>query len=321
MKKTIFAVVVISLITLASALSWAADLSGKKVLFVDSYHEGYAWSDGITQGIQEMISPTGATLKIFRMDTKRNGSDEFKAQAAEKAKALIEEFKPDVVIAADDNASKFLVMPFYKDADLPFVFCGVNWDEGVYGYPYKNTTGMVEVTPLPQLIEQLKPFAAGGKIGFLGPDVLTSRKEVDNLKKTFGLEVATYFAKDFEDWKAGFKQIQEQADIVYLDTDGGVYQEHADEMKSFVESNTKKPTGSSYDFMAPYALITYAKVAREQGQWAGDAAVKILSGTPISSIPTAQNKQGELILNARIAIAMNLEIPYELLESAGKVIE
>ncbi|WP_022664240.1 ABC transporter substrate-binding protein [Desulfospira joergensenii] len=321
MKKAILIIAGLFLITLVSPISWAADLGGKKILFVDSYHEGYAWSDGITQGIKDVVSSTGANLKIFRMDTKRNGSDEFKTQAALKAKALIEEFKPDVVIAADDNASKFLIMPFYKNADLPVVFCGVNWDGGVYGYPYKNATGMVEVTPMPQLIEQLKPFAEGEKIGFLGPDMLTSRKEVDNLKKTFGLQVATYFAKDFEDWKKGFKQMQEQADIVYLDTDGGLYKDHADEMKSFVESNTIKPTGASYDFMAPYALITFAKIAREQGQWAGDAAVKILSGTPASTIPIAQNKEGELIINARIAGALDLEIPFEILESAGKIIE
>ena len=45
-----------------------------------------------------------------------------------KAKAEIDAFKPDVVIAADDNASKYLIEPYFKDAALPFVFCGVNWD-------------------------------------------------------------------------------------------------------------------------------------------------------------------------------------------------
>ena len=66
---------------------------------------------------------------IFRMDTKRNTDEEFKKTAALKAKAEIEASKPDVVIAADDNASKYLIQPYFKDASLPFVFCGVNWDE------------------------------------------------------------------------------------------------------------------------------------------------------------------------------------------------
>ena len=134
----------------------ASTYAGKKILFIDSYHEGYAWSDGITRGVQSTLEGTGVNLKVIRMDTKRNTSDDFKKAAARKARAEIEAFKPDVVIAANDNASKFLIEPYFKNAELPFVFCGVNWDASVYGFPYSNTTGMVEVTPIPQIIDQLK---------------------------------------------------------------------------------------------------------------------------------------------------------------------
>ncbi len=321
MKKTIHVILSLALFLSVSSLSIAADLSGKKILFIDSYHEGYAWSDGITEGINSAVSSSGVKLKIVRMDTKRNGSDEFKNEAALKAKAVIETFKPDVVIAADDNASKFLVMQYYKNADLPFVFCGVNWDATGYGYPYKNTTGMVEVTPVPQLIEQLTPFAKGTKIGFLAPDHLTSKKENDNFKKIFGLETTTFFAKDYTDWKKGFMELQEKTDMVIIDTDGGLYKDNAADMKSFIESNTKKPTGTSYDFMAPYALICFAKIAQEQGIWSGEAALKILSGTAPADIPIVKNKEGQLIINVRIAKALDVEIPFEILESAARIIE
>jgi hypothetical protein len=65
----------------------------KKVVWVDSYHEGYPWSDGIEEGIQTMLnivetedgsleSPdNNLSLRIFRMDTKNNTSEEFKQQA------------------------------------------------------------------------------------------------------------------------------------------------------------------------------------------------------------------------------------------------
>lgn len=321
MKKTLRIILSLALVLSVSSLSMAADLSGKKILFIDSYHAGYGWSDGITEGIQSVISSSGVELKIVRMDTKRNGSDEFKAQAALEARAVIESFKPDVVIAADDNASKFLVMPHYKNAALPFVFCGVNWDAAGYGYPYKNATGMVEVTPVPQLIEQLAPFAKGTKIGYLAPDILTAKKEVANWDKAFGLKPETFFAKDFEDWKKGFKELQQKTDIVIIDSDGGLYKDNAADMKAFVESNTKKPIGASFDFMAPYALITFAKVAQEQGQWSGEAALKILSGTAPADIPIVKNKEGQLIINVRIASALGVEIPFDLIESAEKIIK
>jgi ABC-type uncharacterized transport system substrate-binding protein len=321
MRKCLVLLVCILLLTSFSTLAFSSDYQGKKILFIDSYHEGYGWSDGITKGVETALEGSGVELKIVRMDTKRNADEAFKREAALKAKAVIEEFKPDVVIAADDNASKFLIVPYYKDADLPFVFCGVNWDASVYGYPFKNVTGMVEVAPAVQLLEQIKAYAKGDRIGFLAPDILTARKEVENYRKVLGLEVVDYFAKDFDDWKKGFTELQGKVDMLIIDSDGGLYSDRADEMKAFVEANTRIPTGVLYDFMAPYALMGFAKVAEEQGAWAATTALKILDGASADSIPITQNKEGALIINIRIAKAMGLDIPFELIESAGQVIE
>jgi hypothetical protein len=54
------------------------DLGWEKVLLIDSYHEGYEWSDGIVNGAKKAFKDSGIDLKVFRMDTKRNGSDDFK---------------------------------------------------------------------------------------------------------------------------------------------------------------------------------------------------------------------------------------------------
>lgn len=255
------------------------------------------------------------------MDTKRNTSEEYKTNAASQAKALIEEFKPDVVIAADDNASKYLVMPFYKGADLPFVFAGVNWDASVYGYPYANVTGMVEVSPAPELVEQLRVYAKGDKVGFLGLDVLTSRKEVENYKKVFGLESENYFAKDYEDWKKAFVAMQDKVDMMIIDADHGLFNDHKADMAKFVQANTKIPTGTVYDFMAEYAVIGFTKLSVEQGEWAANAAVEILGGTKPADIEIARNEKGRLIVNAKLAGSAGIEVSFDMVEAADKVIE
>ena len=103
-------------------VSLARDYKGKKILYVDSYHEGYAWSDGITNGIKAGLDGTGVELKVFRMDTKRNADEGFKKEAALKAKTMIEAFAPDVVIASDDNASKYLIMPISRTPAWPSCF-------------------------------------------------------------------------------------------------------------------------------------------------------------------------------------------------------
>ena len=124
-----------------------------------------------------------------------------------------------------------------------------------------------------------------------------------------------------EDWKKGFLKLQNQVDMMIVDSDGGLYNDKADELRAFVTANTKIPTGSAYDFMAPLALISYGKVAEEQGVWSARTALEILDGTSPSNIPIVRNKQGSLIINAKVATALGVEIPYDLVASADKVIE
>ena len=178
---------------------------GKKILYIDSYHEGYEWSDGITRGIENILNDTGVELKILRMDTKRNDTEEFGKQAGLRAKSVIEDFKPDVVIISDDPAFKYLLMPYYRDAALPFVFCGINWDVSIYGAPYNNTAGMIEVSLTPKLITFLKEYSRGDRLGFIAGNTSTDRKNVQYYKKLFNITFTKiYHVNTFEEWKKSF---------------------------------------------------------------------------------------------------------------------
>lgn len=308
MKKSIGLIIILLFFLTLPGLAPAKSYHGKKILFIDSYHEGYAWSDGITKGIQRGLRDSGANLKIIRMDTKRNADTAFKKKAALDAKQQIEQFRPDVVIAADDNASKFLIQPYYRNASLPFVFCGVNWDASVYGYPYSNVTGMIEVAPVPQLIEQMELWAEGNRIGFLAPDILTARKEAENYKKVYGMKLETYFAKDYADWKRGFSKLQKEVDMLIIDSDGGLYSKQTLEMIEFVETNTRIPTGTCYDFMISYALVGVIKIAEEQGKWSAKTALAILDGKSPSNIPVTHNKKAKLVFNSKLGQTMGVDI-------------
>ncbi len=81
-----------------------------KILFVNSYHAGCAWSDGIIKGALKVFNIgmdkkgnldnkwSEVDLKIFYMDTKRKRGEKYKKEAALKAKALIDSWKPGIVI-------------------------------------------------------------------------------------------------------------------------------------------------------------------------------------------------------------------------------
>jgi ABC-type uncharacterized transport system substrate-binding protein len=292
----------------------------KKVLFIDSYHEGYEWSDGIVRGAKNVLGDK-CDLKIVRMDTKRNPSDDFKKKAGEKVKQEIDAWKPDVVIAADDNASAYVIVPFYKDKDLPFVFCGLNWDASIYGFPCKNVTGMIEVSMGNQVIDAMKKFAKGNKKGFLSVENETSHKEYENWVSKLNLRFERdVHVKTFEEWKKAFIDLQGKVDMIVLENNAGIQGWNEEEAKKFVRAQTKIPTGCIHDFMAEYCLVGYTKIGEEQGEWAAGAALQILSGKSPKDIPVVMNQKGQLYANLAVAKKLNVTFPLTTLKAA-KVIK
>lgn len=289
-------------VCLFAAIGFADDLAGKKVFFIDSYHLGYDWSDGVVDGVRQVLKETAAELRIFRMDTKRNQSGVFKRQAALRAKALIESYQPDVVIASDDNASKYLIQPYYRDTDLPIVFCGVNWDASVYGYPYTNATGMVEVELIEPLVAQLRQLAKGDKIGFLAIDGTTSIKDNAFHAKIMGKPYdKTYYVMTYQEWRNRFLKLQDEVDFLIIGNPQGLAGWDENDFVHFAARHTRIPTGATIHWVKKFTLMGYMRVPQEQGRWAARTALNILRGTPPSAIRMAQNRLGKLIINMRLA--------------------
>jgi ABC-type uncharacterized transport system substrate-binding protein len=306
-KKIINSMIILFIIFSSVCAMAGGKYAGKKVLHVDSYHVGYAWSDGIAGGIRETLKDTGVELRRVEMDTKRNTSEEFKKAAALNVREVIAEFKPDVVIASDDNASKYLIMPYYKDADLPFVFCGLNWDASAYGFPYKNVTGMVEISLTPQIVKQLRKYARGDRIGFLGDDTLTSRKNLQYHRDLLKIDYDhVYYAKNSDQWQRKYIELQDNVDMLILINYVGIADWDKEKAQVFVENHTRIPSGTTNSWTTPFALLGIIKIPEEQGRWAAHAALKILDGTPPGKIPITHNKQGKLYYNLRIGKKLNI---------------
>ncbi|MDP3057809.1 MAG: ABC transporter substrate binding protein [bacterium] len=296
--------------------------AGKKILFVNSYHEGYEWSDGVAKGIVGVLKDTGVELKTHWMDTKRNDSDQFGKEAGLLAKSVIEEFKPDVVIVCDDPAFKYLVKPYYKDAKLPFVFCGINWDTSIYGTPYKNATGMVEISLTPQLISMLKEHSKGTRVGFIAGNTSTDKKNAEYQSKMFNINFTKiYHVNTFNEWKAAFLNLQNETDLAILENNAGIVGWDSEAAEAFVLENIKIPLGTFQSFMMKYVLIGLIKIPEEQGEWSAQTALKILDGASPENIPEATNKKSDLMLNLKIAKKLNVSFTPVLIRTAKTIIK
>ncbi|MBT4192835.1 MAG: hypothetical protein HOE12_00705 [Gammaproteobacteria bacterium] len=290
-----------------------------KCLWISSYAPGYEWNDGISEGLHSVLDGK-CEVKEFHMDTKRNKGSEFGHEQALHAKALIESYKPDVVIASDDNASKYLIAPYYKNADLPIVVCAINWTAKGYGYPYKNVTGMIEVMQIKPLLKMAKKVLSisEGSASFIVPNTNTGKKNAKYIRKYFareGFDLKIQFVNDFKQWKNAFINAQ-QDDIVFMLTTGGVTNWNKEEAKLFVAAHGKKLSISVNKWVKDYAMIVYAKRAEEQGEWAAKVALKILDGTPPSKIPMTVNKQWERYFNKKLLDKAGISVGRQILNRA-----
>ncbi|HBG61266.1 MAG: hypothetical protein A2Y03_01550 [Omnitrophica WOR_2 bacterium GWF2_38_59] len=318
MKRiAMFFIITLSAVSFVFAVE---DPAKHKVLYVDSYHAEYEPSIIMQKMVRSILEPEGIELKVVYMDAKTKKSDELQEIEALKVKKVIEGWKPDLVIAADDSASKYLIMPYYKDADLPFVFIAVNWKVEEYGFPYKNVTGQIEVELVDELIAELKKYSEGDRIGIISGKTLTDEKSIKYYQDVLGI----YFdevelVEDFESWKSSFKAIQEKVDILIFRNNSGITGWDDKESKEFVKKYTAIPTGTVSIHLYPWVLISYLKVNDEMGEFAATAALEILKGKSPDQIPLSMNKQAKVYLNMGLARSLGIMFPIELIERAHLV--
>lgn len=287
-------------------------------LYISSYHRGYHWNDGIEAGVKRGLGGA-CKLQSFYMDTKRNKSSEFAKSKALEAKRLIDKLKPDVVIACDDNASKYLVVPHLKGTHVPVVFCGVNWTVKPYGYPYPNVTGIIEVAPIKPLLKEahsLQPAAT--RILFLSADVPTQHKEVKRLKKIAqeeGVPLQVRLVKDYSQWQQGFDEAQ-PTDILVLGNPAGIKQWKWRAAAEFIHQQTRSLTVSFGVAMSRHAVFSMINVPDEQGEWSAELAKQILAGQSPGDLPITANRRWQMVVNPLLARRLNIQLPERLLQNA-----
>ena len=295
-----------------------ASVFAKNCVYVSSYHQGYEWNDGIQKGIEDVLLGK-CDLKIYYLDTKRNPGEVWARFQAKKVRDQILLDKPDVVIVSDDNASRYLVVPYFKNSPIPFVFCGLNWTMKEYNYPYRNATGMIEVAPIKPIIKQLRNIQPKVKIGlYLSSDVISEHKDYRQYKKIFkskGIQLKAVFVKSFRNWINEYKNAQ-QYDFIFLGNNAGINDWFKPEAERVVRESGRKISLTVYKWMLPYSALALTKLPEEQGQWAAKVALSILNGRRPDSIPVVYNRHWDMWINTDILNRLKIRISYLLYQRA-----
>ena len=306
-----------------------AEIIKKKVVLINSYHKGFSWTDTIQKSILDTFniiekdgkldfSNSTVKLKIINMDSKRNSNEIYIKKVALETKKIIEEYKPDLIITSDDNAIKYVIVPYFYNHKIPTIFCGVNADASSYGLPTKNITGMVEVGLIKELVDTVRPYAKGNKIGYIGDANFSSQKNVPHFKKSLNADIKTYFAKSKKEWKEKFLLAQKEVDILITAISAGVIYTKEDyrDISTFVKENIKIPSVGWDNETKYFATITFQKQAEEQGTWAANRALEVLNGKDISTIKVVTNKRASIYINSSLVKKLNIVFPFYLMNDS-----
>jgi putative ABC transport system substrate-binding protein len=200
------------------------------------------------------------------------------------------------------------------------------------GLPTKNVTGVarrsfaVDIWSIANQVTGAKTVSMLSKSGESMAQVRSGLlAKADDLEKMSGVRIKEmYLCNTFDEWKKQVKNCTE--DLIYLaDTtrimDGDKEIPSKDLIRWTVD-NANVPVVGATDAAAQDGVLF--SVVTSEGVWGkqmADMVVKIINGTPVSDIPMETVKKGKLLINAKTAMEKNIEIPYEILNSADHVFE
>lgn len=308
-----FLVLMVMLGAMQNVFAW-------KCVYVSSYHKGYAWSDGIERALRKELKGQ-CDLVQFNMDSKRNRDELYKIQKSQEIAKKIKQIKPDVLITSDDNAAKYLIVPFFRGGNIPVVFCGINWTVEEYGFPASNVTGMIEVAPVRPMMEWARKLTRQGENGlYIGENTFTEAKNLKQVIKVatdMGMNIGSELVDTMEDWQQAFAKAPD-VDFIIVGNASGISDWDSTVAKEFVRKSVNKLTLTNYDWMMPVAMLGFVEIPEEHGSWAARTAVAIQGGLPIQRIPIIASRKWDVYENPRLLKLSGIKISETLRARAKK---
>jgi ABC-type uncharacterized transport system substrate-binding protein len=292
----------------------------KKVLVVMSYHPGYEGEEEIARGLEAYLPEV--EFRYFYLNTKYDYAGG--ARLAAEAFRIYQEYRPDAVVAVDDPAQEFLVVPYLRErVATPVVFCGVNFEAGKYRYPAANVTGVVEKKHYRESLGFAKLVAPGlRRVAVLYLDDPTNRQNLAQIEAEgagYPLEIAgKYPVASLIELQGLLARLEKEVDgLLLLNLSGlvdarGKALDGSDVLTRVVESCRVPTIGSSSWEIKAGTLCGVIKSNTEQGSIAASLLQKIWAGTPVTELPLLQNRNGRRLVNLTTLKKLDLNLSPEV---------
>ncbi len=282
----------------------------RQVLVINSYHQGYKWTDEIVAGItdQLMAEQDNVMLSVEYMDTKRLLDEAYLQKLYDLYAYKFQAQSFDVILTSDDNAFNFVRA--HRDTlfpGTPVVFCGVNYFdpavlEGDTGFTGVNETADIKATL--DLMLKLHPK--------------TKQIVIVNDTTTTGQRLHAYILKILPEYQpriditfledVTMAELQDTLSILsptdtlvlytlFLKDKAGTFFEF-DESATLVAESSPVPVYGTWDFSLGYGIVG-GKLASGyyQGATAAELALRILRGERVEDIPVVETSPNHYLFD------------------------
>jgi GAF domain-containing protein len=286
------------------------DRQQKRVLFLNSYHKGYKWSDDIAEGIQsvfegqgpelvegqslELVEGQSVELQIEYMDTKWIFDEPYLQQLYEMYAYKFSDRQFDVLVSSDDNAFNFLVK--YRDElfpGTPVVFCGVNFFDSSMLVGQRLFTGVNEDADLRGGLELALQLHPGTKQVVIVNDTTTTGVRLHGrlvriIERYPDIEFTWLEDVTMGEVRETVSALPPDSLIFYTlffrDKAGNFFE--YDNSVALIAEKSAVPMYGVWDFSLGYGIVGGKLTSGyAQGEAAGEIALRILQGEHVQDIP------------------------------------
>lgn len=280
-----------------------------RVLILHSYELDYSWVKYVNEGLMRTLKDRqDFSLYWQYMNTKVNPEESYKIKAGVMATTMIDQIKPQVIIAVDDNAQKFVGKYYINRKGISIVFCGVNGNMSDYGYDQaNNVAGVHERVPVAAIHDSLRflfdeaRVKRGLRIGYLGDQSLPVKLDWDVIAAFDWAPhrlIPPIMVNTYASWQKALLELQDRADVIlvsnYRQLKGGPNEPTLippDVVIDWSRKNSKSLIlGLNGFIVEDGGDIAIAASPIEQGQKAAEIALKILAGVDPKTIPVGSTE-------------------------------
>jgi diguanylate cyclase (GGDEF)-like protein/PAS domain S-box-containing protein len=283
----------------------ASEPSSKKILYLNSYHQGYRWSDDISRAIEQVFQAEKDKPRLFieYLDTKRRLTGTMEAHARQFLQTKYPQDFFDLILCSDDAAFNFLLDSRKAlFGATPVVFCGVNYLDEKRLQDQQGMVGIseeAEITDTLDLALSLHPDTR--QIFVVCDRTQTGLKILDKLKeleRLYSHKVSFHFLPDISalDLAIRVRQLPPHSLVFYglfsRDAAGQFYE--YDEVLPLLIKNSSAPIYGVWDFNLGQGMVGGKLLTGYmQGQQVANLGLKILHGVPLESLPPVTVTKGQ----------------------------